>query len=99
MATAVALQEIADAVGDRVELFVDGGLRRGGDVLKALALGARGVLIGRPYLWGLAVGGEAGVGRVLDLLRAELDLSLSLAGYNAVRGVTRSLVNSNETLA
>jgi 4-hydroxymandelate oxidase len=92
VATAVALDEIATAVRDRVELFVDGGIRRGGDVLKALALGARAALIGRPYLWGLALGGEEGVGRVLDLLRAELDLSLSLAGYNSVRGVTRSLV-------
>jgi 4-hydroxymandelate oxidase len=92
IATADALADIADAVGHRVELFVDGGIRRGGDVLKALALGARAVLIGRPYLWGLALDGEAGVGRMLDLLRAELDLSLALAGYNSVQSVTRSLV-------
>lgn len=92
IATADALSDIADAVGHRTELFVDGGIRRGGDVLKALALGAKAVLIGRPYLWGLALDGEAGVGRVLDLLRAELDLSLALAGYNSVQSVTRSLV-------
>jgi 4-hydroxymandelate oxidase len=92
IATADALADIADAVGQRAEVFVDGGIRRGGDVLKALALGAKAVLIGRPYLWGLVLDGEAGVGRVLDLLRAELDLSLALAGYNSVQTVTRSLV-------
>jgi 4-hydroxymandelate oxidase len=91
--TAVALREIADAVGDAVELYVDSGIRRGSDVLKALALGARAALIGRPYLWGLAVDGEAGVARVLLLLRAELDLCLALAGQTAARKVTRALIS------
>ncbi len=75
-----ALEPIVDAVGDAAEVFVDGGIRRGTDVLKALALGARAVLIGRPYLWGLAVDGERGVVRVLTLLRDDLSLSMALAG-------------------
>ena len=86
-----ALPAIVDAVGDRAEVFVDGGIRRGTDVLTALALGARAVLIGRPYLWGLAVDGERGVQRVLTLLRDDLALSMALAGcadLGAVRRLT-----------
>ena len=65
-----ALPAIAEAVGEQVEVLLDGGMRRGGDVVKALALGARAVMIGRAYLWGLAAAGQAGVENVLDVLRA-----------------------------
>jgi 4-hydroxymandelate oxidase len=94
IATIDALPEIADRVGGRVPLLLDGGIRRGTDVLKALALGARAVLIGRPYLWGLAAAGEAGVGRVLDLLRAELELAMALAGCPSVADIGPSLVTT-----
>jgi len=79
-ATAEALVEVVDAVGGEIEVLVDGGIRRGIDVAIALALGADAVLVGRPALWGLAAGGEAGVRRVLELLRSELELALSLLG-------------------
>jgi L-lactate dehydrogenase (cytochrome) len=70
------LPGIVDAVGDQVEVLLDGGIRRGSDVVKALALGARAVLIGRAYLWGMAAGGEAGVRNVLDILRRGIDEAL-----------------------
>jgi 4-hydroxymandelate oxidase len=92
IATAEALPEVVEAVDGRCEVYVDGGIRRGVDVLRALALGARGVLIGRPVLWGLAAAGEAGVARVLGLLRAELELALALAGAPSVAQVDRTLV-------
>jgi isopentenyl diphosphate isomerase/L-lactate dehydrogenase-like FMN-dependent dehydrogenase len=79
-AGAEVLPEVADAVGDRLDVLVDGGIRRGTDVLKALALGARAVLVGRPVIWGLTVGGEDGVRAVLEILRGELDVALALAG-------------------
>src|SRR5207237_10372131 len=72
-ATCEVLPCAAAAVGDGCEVYVDGGIRRGSDVLKAIALGARAVPIGRPILWGLCVGGEQGATNVLDILRAELD--------------------------
>ncbi len=87
-----ALPEVVEAVQGRAEVLVDGGVRRGTDVLKALALGARAVLVGRPPLWGLAVDGEAGVGAVLELLRDELLLAMRLAGARSVPAVDRSLV-------
>jgi isopentenyl diphosphate isomerase/L-lactate dehydrogenase-like FMN-dependent dehydrogenase len=80
LATGDALPEVVDAVAGRVAVLVDGGIRRGVDVATALALGADAVLVGRPALWGLAVGGEAGARRVLELLRAELELALALCG-------------------
>jgi isopentenyl diphosphate isomerase/L-lactate dehydrogenase-like FMN-dependent dehydrogenase len=80
VATAEALPEVADAVEARAAVLVDGGIRRGTDVAIALALGADAVLVGRPALWGLAVGGEAGAARVLELLREELTLALALCG-------------------
>ncbi len=86
-AGADALPWIADAVGDRVDVLVDGGIRRGTDVLKALALGARAVMVGRPLIWGLAVGGEAGARAVLDLLVAEFDVALALAGVPNASGL------------
>lgn len=87
-----ALPEVADAVGDRVEVYLDGGVRRGTDVLKAIALGARAVMIGRPVIWGLAVNGEEGVLDVLRLLSDELDLAMALAGTPELSRVTRDLV-------
>jgi 4-hydroxymandelate oxidase len=88
----VALPAVAEAVGGRAEVYVDGGFRRGSDVLKALALGARAVMVGRPYLWGLAAAGERGVARVLEILRAELQLSMALAGCPTVDAIDPSLV-------
>lgn len=90
--TSEALPEIAAAVGDRAELLVDGGIRRGGDVLRALALGARAVLVGRPYLWALAVGGQAGVSHMLQLLREQLDLDMALCGRPTVASIDRTLL-------
>lgn len=88
-----ALPAIADAVQGRVPILLDGGVRRGTDVLTGLALGATAVGIGRPVIWGLAVNGEAGVGRVLDLLVTELDSAMALSGCASVGEVTRDLVN------
>jgi len=88
VATIDALPAIATRVAGRVPVLVDGGVRRGTDVFKALALGARAVLIGRAYLWGLAADGEAGVSRVLEMLRAELELTMALAGCPAVAAIT-----------
>jgi 4-hydroxymandelate oxidase len=87
-----ALPAVADAAGDRLEVLMDGGIRRGTDVLIALALGARAVLLGRPVLWGLAVGGEAGAARVLALLRDEVDLALALAGCTSPGEVRADLL-------
>jgi 4-hydroxymandelate oxidase len=91
-ATAEVIEGIVDAVGDRCEVLVDGGLRRGTDVLKALALGARAVLVGRPVLWGLAVNGKAGVQDVLQILREELDRAMALSGCPDLGHCTRDLV-------
>jgi 4-hydroxymandelate oxidase len=91
-ATADVLAAIADAVQGRIEVLVDGGVRRGADVLRALALGARAVLVGRPVLWGLAVAGEEGAFGVLDTLREELDQCMALCGVARVGDVTRELL-------
>lgn len=91
-ATVDLIEPVATALGDRAPVLVDGGIRRGVDVLRALALGARAVLVGRPVLWGLTVGGEAGVARVLSLLRHEFDVAMALAGCRTVANVDRSLV-------
>ena len=79
-----ALPAIAEAVGDQIEILLDGGIRRGGDVAKALALGARAVMIGRAYLWGLAANGQAGVENVFDILRAGLDAAVLGLGHSSV---------------
>jgi 4-hydroxymandelate oxidase len=79
-AGADALPAVVDAVGDRLDVIVDGGIRRGTDVLKALALGARAVMVGRPVIWGLATDGEDGVRTVLELILAEFDIALALSG-------------------
>jgi 4-hydroxymandelate oxidase len=83
-----ALPEVVEEVGERVEVLMDGGVRRGTDVLKALALGARAVLVGRAVVWGLAVGGEQGVRDVLELLRAEVALGLTHLGCRSPADVT-----------
>ena len=93
VATIDALPRVVDAVASRCEVLVDGGVRRGTDVLKALAFGARAVLLGRPVLWGLATGGREGVERVLGMVRRELDLAMALAGCALVADVTRDLVH------
>ena len=87
------LPEIVDAVRGRAEIYMDGGIRRGADVVRALALGARAVLIGRPLFWGLAVDGEQGVVQVLELLRKELERTMGYCGVTSVDGITRSLVS------
>jgi isopentenyl diphosphate isomerase/L-lactate dehydrogenase-like FMN-dependent dehydrogenase len=79
------VQPIASKVGDQVEVVMDGGVRRGSDVVKALALGARAVMIGRAYLWGLAANGQAGVENVLDLLRGGTDSALLGLGHSSIR--------------
>jgi 4-hydroxymandelate oxidase len=86
------LPEVVDAVAGRCEVYVDGGIRRGIDVLKALALGARAVLVGRPVLWGLTLDGADGVRAVLQHLRAEVDLAMALAGCRTVNDITRDLI-------
>lgn len=91
-AGADALPEVVDAVEGRGAVLVDGGVRRGTDVAIALALGADAVLVGRPALWGLAVGGEAGARRVLELLRDELELALALCGCASPAELTRAHV-------
>jgi pre-mycofactocin synthase len=83
-----ALPAIAAAVGDQLEVLLDGGVRRGGDVVKALALGARAVMIGRAYLWGLAAGGPAGVKNVFDVLRGGIDATLLALGRSSIRDLT-----------
>jgi pre-mycofactocin synthase len=87
-ATIRALPAIAEAVGGQVEVLLDGGVRRGGDVVKALALGAKAVLIGRAYLWGLAANGQAGVENVLDILRGGIDSALLGLGRSSVHELT-----------
>jgi isopentenyl diphosphate isomerase/L-lactate dehydrogenase-like FMN-dependent dehydrogenase len=86
------LPEVVNEVHGRVEVFVDGGIRRGTDVMKALALGARACLIGRPYMFGLAAGGEEGVARVLQILRDEIDQTMGHMGCATVRDIDQSLI-------
>ena len=95
-ATIRVLPDIVDAIDGRAEVLVDGGVRRGTDVIKAVAYGAKAVLLGRPVLWGLSVGGEEGVTRVLDLLRCELDAAMALCGCPTVSAMTRDLVECDE---
>jgi 4-hydroxymandelate oxidase len=87
-----ALPEVIEAVNGRAEVVVDGGVRRGTDVLKALALGARAVLIGRSYMYGLAVGGEEGLARVLQLLRDEIANAMALCGRPNIASIDATLV-------
>jgi isopentenyl diphosphate isomerase/L-lactate dehydrogenase-like FMN-dependent dehydrogenase len=92
LGTLDALPDIVAAVRGRAEVYVDGGIRRGTDVLKALALGARAVLVGRPILWGLALGGADGVRAVLQHLRNEFELAMALSGRSDVSQIDRGLV-------
>ncbi|XP_063040752.1 hydroxyacid oxidase 1 [Engraulis encrasicolus] len=98
-ATLDALPEIVEAVGDHVEVYLDGGVRRGTDVLKALALGAKAVFLGRPVLWGLAYEGEQGVGEVLQLMREEFRLAMALAGCRSLKEINKSLVRRVEFMS
>ena len=92
LASIDALPEIVEAVTGRCEVYLDGGIRRGTDILKALALGARAVLVGRPILWGLAANGAQGVFQVLEILRKELELSMALAGHPTLDSIDRTLL-------
>ncbi|KAE8600882.1 hypothetical protein XENTR_v10013437 [Xenopus tropicalis] len=94
-ATIDVLQEITEAVDGKVEVYLDGGIRKGTDVLKALALGARAVFVGRPALWGLAYQGEEGVKDVLNILMEEFRLAMSLAGCCSVSEIDKSLVRKS----
>jgi len=91
-ATCEALPHVVDAAGDLCEIYVDGGIRRGGDVLKAIALGAGAVLVGRPVLWGLCVAGEQGATDILEILRRELDEAMLLCGCTNLSDVGRWLL-------
>ncbi len=91
-ATSEVLPYVVDAVAGRCEIYVDGGIRRGSDVLKAIALGARAVLVGRPILWGLCVAGEEGVVRVLKILKQELDEAMLLCGCTTLGDIDGSLL-------
>jgi len=91
-ATIDALPGVVEAVAGQVPVLLDGGVRRGTDVVKALALGARAVLVGRPILWGLAVDGEDGAYRVLESLKAEFDLAMALCGVRTVGEIERGVV-------
>ncbi|MDB4957802.1 MAG: FMN-dependent alpha-hydroxy acid dehydrogenase [Myxococcales bacterium] len=92
-ATIEVLPRIVDAVAGAGEVLIDGGVRRGSDVVKALAIGARAVLVGRPILWGLAAGGRPGVAAALAVLRRELDLAMTLCGCPDIASITRDLVD------
>jgi 4-hydroxymandelate oxidase len=91
-ATIEALPRVVDAVDGKIPVLIDGGVRRGTDVIKALALGAKAALIGRPILWGLAANGEEGGYRVLELLKAEFDLAMALCGARTVSEIDKSLL-------
>jgi isopentenyl diphosphate isomerase/L-lactate dehydrogenase-like FMN-dependent dehydrogenase len=87
-----ALPEIVEAVGGRIPVLVDGGIRRGTDVVKALAIGARAVCIGRPYLWGLGAFGQPGVERVLEIMRVETRAAMQQCGVRAVKELNPAFV-------
>ena len=89
------LREIVEAVGAKTEVLMDGGIRSGQDLLKALALGAKGAFIGRPVLYGLGAGGEAGVTRALQIIHDEMDVTLALLGERDVRNVGPHNIYSN----
>ncbi|MDE2361525.1 MAG: L-lactate dehydrogenase [Hyphomicrobiales bacterium] len=91
--TVSKLPDVAAAVGERLEVLVDGGVRSGVDVMKALALGARGVMIGRPWIWALAAGGEAGVARLLATMKQELRVAMALTGVTKIGEIDRGLID------
>ena len=90
--TIESLPEVVDAIGGRMPVLVDSGFRRGTDILKALALGADAICIGRPYLWGLAAFGQPGVEKVLELLTTELQLAMQLHGVPSISAADRSFI-------
>jgi len=92
MSSIEALPAIVDAVGDKTEIWMDSGIRSGQDVLRAIALGARGTLIGRAFLYGLGAGGQAGVRQALDIIHKELDLTLGLCGQSDLAKVDSSIL-------
>jgi 4-hydroxymandelate oxidase len=96
-ATIECLPEVVDAVAGRIPVMVDGGIRRGTDVYKALAFGARAVGIGRPYIWGLSAFGQPGVEKVIDILRGEFELTMKQCGARSLAEVTRSSVMYRES--
>ena len=95
-ATLRALPEIVTAVNGRAEVLMDGGIRRGSDIIKAICLGARAVLVGRAYAYGLAAGGDAGVARALEILRADLERTLKLLGCTSISALDRSYVEVSD---
>ena len=97
-ATVEVLPEVVDAVDGQVEVYMDGGIRRGSDIVKAVALGARAVLIGRPLFWGLAVDGETGVRHVLQILRDELEMTMTLCGRPTLASLDRTLLGFRSPL-
>lgn len=96
-ATLHVLPEVLAAVGDQIEVLVDGGVRRGADVVKALALGARAVLIGRAYVWGLAAAGERGVADILEMFRSGIDRTLALLGCASIDDLDASYLRPRLT--
>jgi len=97
-ASVEVLPEVVEAVNGQVEVYLDGGIRRGTDVLKALALGARAVLVGRPLFWGLAVDGEAGLRAVLQMLRDELEMAMGMCGRPTIQSIDLSLLGTMSPL-
>ena len=90
--TIESLPEVVEAIGGKIPVLIDGGFRRGTDIFKALALGAKGVCIGRPYLWGLAAFGQPGVERALELLTKELEMAMRMNGAPTISSITRRFV-------
>ena len=88
------LPDIADAVGSEIEVLFDGGIRSGQDVMRALALGAKGCLIGRAYIYGLGAGGQAGVARAIEIIRKELDVTMALTGVKSIAEIDRRVLVS-----
>ena len=89
------LPAVVDAIGDAAEVYVDGGIRSGIDVVRAVALGARGVLMGRPWLYALAANGEAGIRDLLKVFHREIAVALALTGVNSVHELSRELIDSD----
>lgn len=92
-ATIDVLPEVADTVNGKIEILLDGGIRRGTDILKAVALGAKAVLTGRPVLWGLAADGQAGVSAVLEIFRKEFDTAMALCGCDTINKISKDLIS------
>ena len=86
------LPDIADAVGSEIEILFDGGIRSGQDVMRALALGAEGCLVGRAYIYGLGAGGQAGVARAIEIIRKELNVTMALTGVNSIQQIDRRVL-------